>query len=118
MCEGGCERCGYCSQCEGYEGCGMECRQMYGMRCGGRHYLLRWILGVLILVIVFFAGIKLGEFKQDMRGGYGYGMMNRGYNAMPGYGMMQWRDGANADAYYRYGMMRGAEAPKQATPVQ
>lgn len=80
---------------------------MYGMHCGGRHHLLRWILGIVILVLVFVGGIKLGEFKEAVRGGgYGYRMMDRGYNAMPGYGMMQWRNDIDANAPYRYGMMQ------------
>lgn len=117
MCEG---QCGASMECGGYT-CGMGCQHMYGMRCGGRHYLLRWVLGIVILVLVFVAGIKLGEFRGLMGGndGYGYRMMNgRGYNAMPGYGMMQWRDDIDTNAYYRYGMMRTSEAPKQSTTAQ
>lgn len=118
MCEG-CD-CGQCSgmECGGYEGCGTGYHRMYGMGCG-RHYVLRWILGILILAFVFIAGIKLGEFRERVwGGGYGYRIMDRGYNMMPGYGMMQWRDGADIDAYYRYGMMRGINDAKQATPIR
>lgn len=89
----------------------MRCRQMYGMGCGGRYVLLRWVLGIAILVVVFIAGIKAGEFKQDMRAnGYGYKMMDRNY------GMMQNR--SDADVYYRYGMMRGTGAAAPAAPTQ
>ena len=82
------------------------------MGCGGRYYILRWILGALILAFVFGAGIKLGEFKEQAWGN-GYGMMQRGYGndygrTIPGYGMMQEQGRSNADAYYGYGMMGGA----------
>lgn len=118
MCEG--SACGQCDmrpmQEEGSQ-CGMGCQQMYGMRCGGRHFLLRWILGILILVVVFVAGLKLGEFKERAWGGsYGGRMMERNLDKMSGYGMMQYRD--DVDAYYRSGMMRGAGAGVPAAPVQ
>jgi hypothetical protein len=61
-----------CYACKGQKMCGM-----YGHCCGGhRHVLLRWLLGLLILVIVFWLGVKIGEFKGAF-GGYGsyyYGM--------------------------------------------
>ncbi|HBT75258.1 TPA: hypothetical protein DEB29_04630 [Candidatus Wolfebacteria bacterium] len=89
---------------------------MYGMRCGGRHHLMRWILGIIILVLVFVAGIKLGEFKENLRGnGYGYRMMqNQGYDRMPGYGMMRQQGDFDANMQYRYGMMQqGGGVQKQ-----
>lgn len=59
---------------------------------GGKHILLRWILGIIILSMVFWLGFRLGEFKTYIRGGgdnYGYygrhmkqpwgNMMNPGY---------------------------------------
>lgn len=94
------ERRGMCS--EGNRGC----QNMCGMLCGGRHTMVRWILGIIILAFVFGAGIKLGEFKERVRGsGYGYGMMNRNTYEMPGrYTMMQRQ--VDADTYYGGGMMR------------
>jgi hypothetical protein len=109
MCEGGsCERCSDEECCGGhgmgYGGHGMGCQQMYGMHCGGRYHILRWVLGIAILAIVFGAGIKLGEFKERMPGIYGNGGYNTGYN------MMQRGYGNTPDAYYyRGGMMQGLQ---------
>ena len=39
-----------------------------------KHFLLRLILGLVILGIVFGVGIKIGEFKGELEaGGFGYG---------------------------------------------
>jgi hypothetical protein len=35
---------------------------------GGRHILIRWILGIAVLVFVFWAGFKLGEIKMLIHG--------------------------------------------------
>lgn len=106
----------------GYDGCGGGCHHMYGMRCGGRHFLLRWILGIIIIAFVFGAGIKLGEFKERAWGGeYGYRMMDRGYGAPTmGYGMMRWNGGIDSatDQYYRYGMMRTSETNAPTAPAR
>ena len=58
--------------------------------CGGSghyhgHFLLRWLLGILLLGIVFAMGVKLGEFKS---GFYGYGNMRHESYGLP---MMQQR---------------------------
>ena len=37
---------------------------------GEKHVLLRWILGLAILAIVFGIGLKIGEFKGGLEGGY------------------------------------------------
>ena len=42
---------------------------------GHRYILLRWLLGLLILIVVFWLGMKIGEFKGAFEGGYG---MQRG----------------------------------------
>lgn len=49
---------------------------------GGRFYLLRWLLGLLILLLVFLVGLRLGEF----RGTYGdeYFSRHMRYNQMMG----------------------------------
>ena len=53
----------------------------YGLMCGHRHFLLRWLVGVVILVIIFCIGVKVGEMKS----GFGYGHHYRGgYNMMYG----------------------------------
>lgn len=60
-----------------------------GCSCGcGHHYahrVLWWVLGIVILGIVFCMGVKAGEFRDELRsafGGYyrGYPMMTRVYN--------------------------------------
>lgn len=90
--------------CKWCDDCHMMCNKMHGMggHGMGRHFVLRWILGILILAFVFGAGIKLGELEERIAG-VGYGMMNGGYN----YNMMQ-RGGYAPEAYYyRGGMMQG-----------
>jgi hypothetical protein len=53
----------------------------------GYHALLHWALGILILLVVFWMGVKVGEFKTTL-GYYGYGMWsgmmgNNYYGANP-----------------------------------
>lgn len=67
-----------CSCYGGCRGCAMHGH--------GRHYLLRWLLGILILLVVFFIGIKIGEFSQEIRSGDFYpGMMMHGRSNMNRY---------------------------------
>ncbi|MCX6712700.1 MAG: hypothetical protein NTY66_00645 [Candidatus Vogelbacteria bacterium] len=59
--------------------------------CGGRAWacqqscvLTRWILGLVIIVLVFWCGLKVGELKNELRGNFGRGydrseMMNSGW---------------------------------------
>jgi hypothetical protein len=61
--------------------------------CGHRHLILRWILGLVILVFVFSFGMRLGEIKAAFEyGGYGSmgyshrSMMRRAYYPAPSYG--------------------------------
>ncbi len=56
----------------------------------GKHIvLIRWVLGIIILVIVFSFGIKLGKFASFVNqgyygSGYGYGSpMMQGYYGSP-----------------------------------
>ncbi len=37
------------------------------------HYGLRWILAIIILLMVFCLGMKLGEFKGFVEANYGFG---------------------------------------------
>jgi hypothetical protein len=49
---------------------------------GGRwhgFYLLRVLLTIIILMLVFMAGVRFGELKALMMGGRGYMMYNHGY---------------------------------------
>ncbi|EKD24322.1 MAG: hypothetical protein ACD_81C00054G0004 [uncultured bacterium] len=104
MCMGG-----MCDRREGEDrrGACTGCQKMYGMHCGGRYYHMRWILGILIIVFIFLAGIKVGEFKEGMRNS-GYGTNRGSYATQERYNMMQRGGGINSGAYYRGGMMSGA----------
>jgi len=69
-------------------GMGAHCACCHGH---GRYMVLRWILGLIILAVVFWVGVKIGEFKGSFE--YGYGMQYRntmhykgGYGMMGGYG--------------------------------
>lgn len=46
-----------CENCRGYH----------------RHYFLRWFLGVIILLMAFALGVKIGEFKGEISSEFGYG---------------------------------------------
>jgi hypothetical protein len=78
-----CHGCGE-SRCCGGEGYLRSRCGSYGSYHGG-HGILRIILGIIILVFVFWAGVRLGELKAYF-GGYGnhamFGkMMIRDYDA-------------------------------------
>lgn len=52
-----------------------------------RHFVLRWILGLIILAGVFCLGVKVGEFKEVLnQAGFGYhdryDRMDRMHNQM------------------------------------
>jgi hypothetical protein len=74
-----CGMCGGCSHCH-----------------GGHHrfHLLRWVLGLVIILMVFSFGVQIGEFKSAFENGQGYSgghMMRYGYqpNMMYGSGQIQ-----------------------------
>jgi hypothetical protein len=85
-----------CKEC--LEGCWHTMRGF-----SGRHFFLRWILGIIILLIVFWFGFKLGEFKSYLKGDYNYGyefynnrqMMNPEYYGYYGMPMMRYWYGYN-----------------------
>lgn len=70
-----CKSCGHGGMC-----CG---NHAYGGGLGGGHhrfFILRMLLGIIILVIVFSVGVKVGELKGQLEGRYGdYGMMGGNY---------------------------------------
>lgn len=81
--------CGSCGNCSQFH--------------GGHHmkfHLLRWILGIIIIFMIFSFGVKIGEFKSAFEGGDGY----RGGRMM--------RYGG-----YQPNMMYGAYGQLDATPV-
>ena len=111
-----CEKCDKCDSCQEHgggccHGCGMNgghnimghgcgmghscCGGGMFHHCGGKHLVLRWILGIIILVSVFCLGVKLGELKGYMNDYYDNGsskhfIMMRGINPTDyfGQGMM------------------------------
>ncbi len=43
--------------------------------CTGHHmgfHVLRWVLGIVVILMVFGFGVQIGEFKAAFEGGYGY----------------------------------------------
>jgi hypothetical protein len=67
--------------------CGGNCggMQMHGCH-GGRHHLVKVILKLVILIIIFWCGFKLGEMTGFIRGEYGRGVMGGGFGMMHSYG--------------------------------
>ena len=61
--------------------CGGMCKGM----CGGGHghHALVWVIKIVILVVIFWLGVKIGEIKGALEGGYFRGsrmMMQYGYD--------------------------------------
>ena len=91
-----------CSSCSGNTCKGGHC-------CAGGHsHLVRVLIKIAILVIIFWVGVKIGEFKSYMEGRY-YGgtRMMWGLNA----------DDGSGNGYYvgPGGMMRGWTTTAPAT---
>lgn len=76
-----------CSNCNGRNACNM-CGSYVCSTEHHKYILLRWLLGLLILVMTFWLGAKVGEFKSMYMNrafdvGYGaHGMMARPYPNM------------------------------------
>lgn len=83
MDEGAKGSCG-CGNCGGCWGHGMR-----GQGHGG--FLARWFLGLIILWVVFWVGVKIGEFKEEFGGGYGGRHMRYDYGNQMYQNMMQWQ---------------------------
>ena len=102
----------------------MFCKR--GKFCGqnGMHrgcFVIRWVLGLLILWAVFMGGVKLGELKgmidQD-----GFGRHNRsgyGYYSMPmmrGGNYQYYRQGNTMMPGYGYGLRDGSGIQQRTIP--
>jgi len=86
---------------------------------GGKYHLLRWVLGIAIIIIVFWLGFKLGEFKGYFDD-YGYGRGYFGRGMMMNYGadgndyLQYRRTRSNQD--YVYPPMMWQQLPSTSTP--
>jgi|GEM_PF-1282679 hypothetical protein len=56
---------------DGQKSCKMCGHGMCHCGCGHRHFWLRWLLGLIILLVVFWLGVKVGEFKGAFGRGFG-----------------------------------------------
>jgi hypothetical protein len=98
------------------ESCQSGCRHGMCGSCGAhgcKHCLLYWLFGLLVLVIVFCLGFKLGELKSNYEGG-----RSGGYTRYGGYGgtlpMMQLPGGGQNRMFY----ISGGVPPTTASPTQ
>ena len=87
-----------------------------------KNCLFRWILGAVILAIVFGFGFKLGKFSALFSGGYYSGTGSYGYPMMSGSysrGNMMYPGiyGNNSGYYYGPGMMQGWGQPQTLPPT-
>ncbi len=99
--------------CEGECACGCGCGWPRG------HRAFRVILALIILALVFWAGVKMGELRAYIEYQYanwgGYGMMGNGY----GYGYGPMRYGSGEWGGYGYGANgQPTQAPQQQNAVQ
>lgn len=85
---------GMCAMCQAHGGA-CSCASCHGW--GGQYRWLRILIGIVVMLIVFSAGVKLGEWKgivESQSGYYGGRMMAPyGWNGNGGYGpggMMRW----------------------------
>ncbi len=84
--------CSWCGHGDGQGG--------HGHRHGG-HFIFRIVLAIIIVVIAFSVGIKLGEIKAELYyAGYGYSPM---HSMMGGYGNGYGGYGAYPMMQYYYG---------------
>ena len=95
--------------------CGHQCGgSCYG--CNGlTHYLLRWALGVFIIIFTLMLGIQIGEFKGAYKSDYRFerGMMPN-YDQLyfrPNYGPMMNRFGTTYEPLDNVAPTDSIEAP-------
>ena len=76
--ENKCEKCGGPCTCGGMG-------HMHGCH-GGRHCLVKMILKIVIVILIFWCGFKLGEMTGIIRSGYGHNdfkMMQGRFDNLP-----------------------------------
>lgn len=71
-----------CAHCQNTGSC---CA--HGQWTSGKYLLLRWLLGLLVMVVIFAIGFKLGEFKGNFIDGNGM------YGSRIQHGMMRTNGG-------------------------
>ncbi len=80
---------------------------MHGF-CGEGHGALRWVIGIILLILAFWLGTRVSDLKYEMYGGYGYGS-----NMMYGrHGIRTYYDGD-----YGSLMMQGYALPTLQAPA-
>lgn len=81
-------KCG--GSCSSHDECGEKCG--HGFNCNKSYFFVRWIFGLIILLIVFCVGVQIGRFCEKVsRYNSGYTKMMRLNDSNYGYGagMMQ-----------------------------
>ena len=63
--------------------------------CGEGHGALRWVIGIILFALIFWVGMRVGEIKSEIYGGYG---------DYPTRGMMRYSGGYGQPMMYDYGM--------------
>ena len=53
-----------------------------GLGSNWQYHLLRWIFGIVIIFIVFWVGMQVGEIKSSLEGGSGFSRHMRGSEPM------------------------------------
>ena len=102
------------NRCEGeccmHDGCDEHCG--HGFACNKGFFFVRWIFGLIILLMVFSIGVSIGRFVERVDSYDGYGSFSdRGYSGMMQYG--------NYNYGYGPGMMRSwvVQTPDAATQI-
>ncbi len=105
--------CRVCGTCACGEGCACSC----GCSWPRGHRAFRVVLGIIILLVVFFVGVKAGEIREALGwGDYGYGA--HGY-MMRGWGPVMYGgyyyDGAQAQPQQNGGAQAAPMIPATGT---
>lgn len=80
--------------------CGQHCGCGHPCGCGHGRHLIKCLLGILLLAVVFALGVKLGEFKAEIRG-YGDIPFGGYYGKIPPQRMLFYGSGAMPNIMYQ-----------------